>query len=208
MALAKSVTWANVNQAVVSVASTVDVVVDLGRLAAPYNESGQLLQNSQAVGVLIGPDQASVAHAMDQRELLSDLCGKRISLVIVGRGAYRPRDLESLTGMRVSAEVPHDPAAAAVASGASSGARRLARSVLVKSARRIADSFAGLDERSSRPPDNAADQDNQDNQADESNDPHRTGKADVISSAERTGRDERAARPGDQRPPSSLKVLP
>ncbi|HEY2562804.1 MAG TPA: hypothetical protein VGI44_03765, partial [Acidimicrobiales bacterium] len=77
MALAKSVTWANVNQAVVNVANTVDVVVDLGRLAAPYNESRHLLQNAQAVGVLIGPDQASVAHAMDQRELLSDLCGRR-----------------------------------------------------------------------------------------------------------------------------------
>jgi MinD-like ATPase involved in chromosome partitioning or flagellar assembly len=205
MALAKSVTWANVNQTVVKVASTVDVVVDLGRLAAPYNESRQLLQSAQAVGVLIGPDQASVAHAMDQRELLSDLCGERMSVVIVGRGTYRPRDIESLTGMRVSAEVPHDPAAAAVASGASSGARRLARSVLVKSARRIADSFASRDERSSRPTDNAADHGNK---GDESNDAHRTGKADVISSSARTGRDERAARPGDQGPPSSLKVLP
>jgi hypothetical protein len=202
MALAKSVTWANVNQAVVKVASSVDVVVDLGRLAAPYNESRQLLQNAQVVGVLVGPDQASVAHAMDQRELLRDLCGDRISLVIVGRGAYRPRDLESLTGMRVSAEVPHDPAAAAVASGASSGARRLARSVLVKSARRIADSFASLDERSSRLTDNGADQ------GDESKDAQRIGDADVISSPARTGRDERAARLGDQGPPPSLKVLP
>ncbi len=205
MALAKSVTWANVNQALVKVASTVDVVVDLGRLASPYNESRQLLQNAQAVGVLIGPDQASLAHAMDQRELLVDLCGERISLLIVGRGTYRPRDIESLAGMRVSAEVPHDPAAAAVASGASSGARRLARSVLVKSARRIADSFASRDERSSRPTDNAADQGNQ---GDESNDAHSAGKADVIRSSARTGRDERAAGPGDQGPPSSLKVLP
>jgi hypothetical protein len=204
MARAKSVTWANVNQAVLNLARTVDVVVDLGRLAAPYNESRQLLQKAQAVGVLIGPDQASVAHAMDQRELLQDLCGNRISLVIVGRGAYRPRDLESLTGISVLAEVPRDPAAASVASGASSGARRLARSVLVKSARRIADSFACLDERSSRPTDNAADPDPQ---ADESNNAQRAGKADVISS-ERTGKEERAARSGDQLPPSSLKVLP
>ena len=96
--------------------------------------------------MVIGPDQPAVAHAAEQGEMLRRLCGDRISLMIVGRGTSRSRDIEAATGLRVSAAVPRDPVAAAVASGDSSRARRLARSVLVKSARRIADSFASLDE--------------------------------------------------------------
>jgi hypothetical protein len=145
MALAQSVTRTNVGQGVIAAARDVDVVADLGRLAAPYDDCRQLLRSAETVGVLIGPDPASVAHAVEQREMLTELCGNRISLMIVGRGTCKARDVETATGLRVSAEVPHDPAAAAVASGSSSGARRLARSVLVKSARRIADSFASHD---------------------------------------------------------------
>jgi hypothetical protein len=193
MALAQSVTRANVNQAVVTIASSVDVVADLGRLIAPYDACLQLLQEAEAVGVLIGPDHASVAHAVDQRELLTDLCGERISLMIVGRGACRPRDVESLTGMRVSAEIPSDPAAAAVASGSSGGARRLARSVLVKSARRIADSFAST---------------TQTGQADQIDEARRTAEPNGTGEAGRTNQDERDARPNDQGPPTTLKVLP
>lgn len=146
MALAQSVTRADVNQAVIAAARSVDVVADLGRMAAPYEECRQLLQAAEAVGVVIGPDQPAVAHAAEQGEMLRRLCGDRISLMIVGRGTSRSRDIEAATGLRVSAAVPRDPAAVAVASGDSSRARRLARSVLVKSARRVADSFASLDE--------------------------------------------------------------
>jgi len=205
MTLAQSVTRANVNQAVVTIARSVDVVADLGRLVAPYDACRQLLQEAEAVGVLIGPDHASVAHAIDQRELLTDLCGERISLMIVGRGACRPRDVESLTGIRVSAEIPNDPAAAAVASGASSGARRLARSVLVKSARRIADSFASLDDCSSHRTEKQADRDNHTNQTDQA---RRTAESNVTSATDRTSQDERDASRSDQGPPTTLKVLP
>ena len=70
MALAQSVTRANINQAVIAAARDVDVVADLGRLAAPYEDCRQLLQAAEAIGVLIGPDQASVAHVVEQGELL------------------------------------------------------------------------------------------------------------------------------------------
>jgi MinD-like ATPase involved in chromosome partitioning or flagellar assembly len=208
MALAQSVTRANVNQAVVTIASTVDVVADLGRLAAPYDECRQLLQEANGVGVLIGPDRASVAHAIDQRELLSDLCGERISLMLVGRGACHPKDVESLTGIRVSAEIPNDPAAAAVASGASSGARRLARSVLVKSARRIADSFASVDDRSTRRTEQQAGWDNQAMQAHPSDQARRTAESTVTGTTDRTRQDDCDAVPRDEGPPTTLKVLP
>jgi len=115
MALAQSVTRTNVSQGVIAAARHVDVVADLGRMAAPYDDRKQLLRSAKAVGVLIGPDPTSVAHVVEQREMLSDLCGKRISLMIVGRGTCRARDVENATGLRVSAQVPHDPAAAAVA---------------------------------------------------------------------------------------------
>lgn len=199
MTLAQSVTRANVNQAVVTIARSVDVVADLGRLVAPYDACRQLLQEAEAVGVLIGPDHASVAHAVDQRELLTDLCGERISLMMVGRGACRPRDVESLTGMRVSAEIPNDPAAAAVASGSSGGARRLARSVLVKSARRIADSFATTDQ---------TDRTSQTDQTDQTDEARRTVETNVTSATDGASQDERDARPSDQGPPTTLKVLP
>lgn len=201
MARAQSVTRANVNQAVVNIASGVDVIADLGRLAAPYDDCRQLLQEAEAVGVLIGPDHASVAHAIDQREMLNDLCGERISLMIVGRGACRPRDVESLSGIRVSAEVPHDPMAAAVASGASSGSRRLARSVLVKSARRIADSFASLGVNSSRPTTDPTGPTEQSNRA-------RPARAANVDVGGRISQDEYDANPNDQGPPTTLKVLP
>jgi hypothetical protein len=204
MTLAQSVTRANVNQAVVTIARSVDVVADLGRLAAPYDECGQLLREAQAVGVLIGPDQASVAHVVDQRELLTDLCGGRISLMIVGRGACRPKDVESMTGIRVSAEIPNDPAAAAVASGTSSGARRLARSVLVKSARRIADSFASVDDSSSSRTDGKAVGNKQPSQSDRTSDAQRVDESNVTSTTSRASQ----ANPNDQGPPTTLKVLP
>jgi hypothetical protein len=207
MTLAQSVTRANVNQAVATIASTVDVVADLGRLAAPYGECRQLLQEATAVGVLIGSDNASVAHAVDQRELLIDLCGERVSFMIVGRGQCRPRDIQSLTGIRVSAEIPNDPPAAAVASGASSGARRLARSVLVKSARRIADSFASFDDHSSRQGEKQASRDNQTDQSDQRDQAPRTGQSNGTSATGRTSQDESDAGPGDQGL-QALKVLP
>jgi hypothetical protein len=238
MALAQSVTRANVNQAVISAARDVDVVADLGRLAAPYDECRQLLQTADAVGVLIGPDPASVAHAVYQREPLEKLCGERISIIIVGRGTYRVRDVETRTGIRVSAEVPHDPVAAAVASGASNGSRRLARSVLVKSARRIADSLAeiddsagmSLDDRSDRRPDIQTLQEDHANlnartdragQGDRANRSARTDRANrtdprgdiddanqTSSSAARTSHDEADSGLDDQGPPTTLRVLP
>ncbi len=106
MALAQSVTRADVNQAVIAAARSVDVVADLGRMAAPYEECRQLLQAAEAVGVVIGPDQPAVAHAAEQGEMLRRLCGDRISLMIVGRGTSRSRDIEAATGLRVSAAVP------------------------------------------------------------------------------------------------------
>jgi hypothetical protein len=208
MTLAQSVTRANVNQAVVAIANTVDVVADLGRLAPPYDECRQLLQEADAVGVLIGSDHASVAHAVDQRELLSDLCGERVSLMMIGRGACRPKEVESLTGIRVSAEIPNDPAAAAVASGASSGARRLARSVLVKSARRIADSFASDDDLPTQRFEKQVGLDTQGIQAHQTDKTRRTAESNVAKTTDRRTQDECNASPSDQGPPATLKVLP
>jgi MinD-like ATPase involved in chromosome partitioning or flagellar assembly len=225
MALAQSVTRANVNQAVISAARDVDVVADLGRLAAPYDECRQLLQTADAVGVLIGPDPASIAHAVSQRELLEDLCGERISLIIVGRGTYRVRDVETRTGIRVSAEVPHDPVAAAVASGASNGSRRLARSVLVKSARRIADSLVEIDDPAGMSLDDSADPsfddrtggrpDIQTVQGDRTDRAYRADPRGDIdeasqtsSSARRASHDEADSGLDDQGPSTTLKVLP
>lgn len=211
MTLAQSVTRANVNHAVVAIARSVDVVADLGRLAVPYDECRELLQEAAAVGVLVGPDHASVAHAIDQRELLTDLCGERLSLMIVGRGACRSQDIESLTGIRVSAEIPNDPAAAAVASGMSGGARRLARSVLVKSARRIADSFASLDNCLSHQAQKRADEDNQTSETNRTNQTDQAGRtvdSNVTGATDWASQDERSPDPSDQGLPATLKVLP
>jgi MinD-like ATPase involved in chromosome partitioning or flagellar assembly len=202
IALAQSVTRANVNQAVIAAARSVDVVADLGRMAAPYEECRQLLQAAEAVGVVIGPDQAAVAHAAEQGEMLTRLCGDRISLMVVGRGTSRSRDIEVATGLRVSAEVPHDPAAAAVASGTSSGARRLARSVLVKSARRIADSFASLDKGES---------DCLDDRQSSDQETAATGQSGIRTQAvstDSTGSGEAGPRLDEPEGPTTLKVLP
>ena len=204
MALAQSVTRANVNQAVITAARDVDVVADLGRLDAPYGDCSLLLEAAEAVGLLIGPDQASVAHAAEQRAMLTRLCGDRISLLVVGRGMCRPREVETATGLRVSAEVPRDPAAAAVASGTSSGTRRLARSVLVKSARRIADSFASLNEGDSpRLGDRSESDSGQENAATgQSSSETRAGATDPNSQVDA------GARLDEPEAPTTLKVLP
>lgn len=207
ISLAQSVTRDNVNQAVVNVAGAVDVVADLGRLMAPYDDRRELLQEARAVGVLIGPDHASVAHAVDQRELLTELCGDRISFLLVGRGTCGPGDVESLTGIRVLAEVPIDPAAAAVASGATNGARRLGRSVLVRSARRIADSFASMDGRRRGPRTETGHTDHA-NHTDQPVQSWRPAEPDRSDPTGWSRQDEGKESSADSESSSTLKVLP
>ncbi len=142
---------AGVHRALLRLSAHLDVVVDAGRLVPPYDACRSLLEAADVVGVVIGSDAVSLAHASDQHQLLNELCGGRVSLLVMGRGPYRVRDIEALTGIRVTAQLPYDPAAAAVASGVSSNVRRLARSPLVISARRIATAFASPTGRGSTP---------------------------------------------------------
>ena len=63
--------------------------------------------------------------------------------MVVGNGSPSGDDVGSFVGIPSLGDVPRDPAAAAVASGASGAGRRLERSRLLASARRIADALAG-----------------------------------------------------------------
>jgi hypothetical protein len=118
------------------------VVVDLGRAPSSGGSPGTWLERCDTSILVIGGDAASALHARSHAARLSDLTGGRLALVVVGPGSRDSTEIGTFTGIRALGDVPFDPRSAAVASGASGAARRLARSALLASARRLADRLA------------------------------------------------------------------
>jgi hypothetical protein len=115
-----------------------DLLVDAGRLLLEQDRTGEWLDSSDTVVVVIRSDAPSVLKVADRSVALRARCGERVSLVVVGRGDYDNLAIEQFTGIPVIGRVPFDSAAAAVAAGEDGRSRKLARSLLVASARRLA----------------------------------------------------------------------
>ncbi len=118
-----------------------DVLVDLGRVGAERPTPGAWLEHSDAVVVVARADAASALQLREQSSALVGACPGPIGLAVIGVGGHRARHLSSFTGIPLMCEIPHDPVAAAVASGSDPRARRLHRSALLVASSRLA---AGL----------------------------------------------------------------
>jgi hypothetical protein len=122
-----------------------DLLVDAGRLLLEQDRTGEWLDSSDIVVVMLRSDAPSVLKVADRSVALRARCGERVSLVVVGRGDYDNHAIEQFTGIPVIGRVPFDPTAAAVAAGEGGGSHRLSRSLLVASARRLAVVLGGPD---------------------------------------------------------------
>ena len=119
-----------------------DVIVDLGRLHLGAPETQMWLGLSETVCILLRSDAASVGHARVRAEAVRESCGGRLLLAVVGNGPYSTPEIEHFLGTADTIEIADDPSAAAVLTAGRGTERRLARSSLVKSARRLAQALA------------------------------------------------------------------
>ena len=115
-----------------------DLLVDSGRLLLDRSRTGEWLDSSDTVVVVVRGDAPSLLKVGDRSDALRARCGQRVSLIVVGGGAYDDGAIEQFTGIPVIGRVPFDPATASVAAGEAGGSHRLSRSLLVASARRLA----------------------------------------------------------------------
>lgn len=129
-------------RAIVHASQTTDIIVDLGRLLPNFESADAVLHAAEVTCIVARPDAASVMHVRDRTESLVAVCGRRLRLVVVGRGAYSPTEIERFSGIPVVGRVPYEPTAAAVVAGEWGTGRRLARSSLIMAARRIGVSIA------------------------------------------------------------------
>jgi hypothetical protein len=112
-------------------------VVDLGRFAPGDGVTESWLACSDAALLVVRGDASGAVHLRDRSARLADACHGRIGVVAVGAG-YTSHDMAAFAGITAVADIPFDPGAAEVASGAAGSARRLDRSLLWMSAARLA----------------------------------------------------------------------
>jgi hypothetical protein len=137
----------------VAQSGSTDVIVDLGRLHLGSPETRMWLSQSATVCLLLRSDAASIGHARDRAGALREMCGGCLLLVVVGKGPYSMPEIERFLGVTDIIEIPDDRGAAAVLTERRGSERRLARSALVKSARRLAHTIAGPEPESPAPGD-------------------------------------------------------
>jgi hypothetical protein len=114
------------------------VVIDLGRLPHAMEATDGWLEAADWTVVVVRDDPAGAVRVRNRAaELLARTEG-RLGLVVVGANGFRCRELTELAGLVPLGDVPFDPESAAVASGASGAVRRLDRSQLLATVRRVA----------------------------------------------------------------------
>ena len=135
-----------------------DLLVDCGRMLfdgedgthsdrapgrVPSTDSlGAWLDRSDLVVVVTRRDPPSILKVRERAPRLSERCGDRLRLVVVGRGPHDNAAIQEFTGLPVIGEVPFDILAGQVAAGGDGARRHLSHSQLVVSARRLAVALA------------------------------------------------------------------
>ena len=119
-----------------------DLLVDIGRLPVREDVANRWLGESDEFVLVSRADPASLISVHLRAASLTERCGPKLGLVVVGPRRHTDEEIEAFTGVRLLGRVPWDSKAAAVASGEDGGDRRLSRSRLVASAARIASELA------------------------------------------------------------------
>lgn len=135
--------------------TSVDLIVDLGRLLPVASGVETWLERSTVVVIVARRDAASLFHLRERQVSLRRQCRGRFGLVIVGSGSPNREEIERFTTLPVLGELPHDPNAGRIAGGCPGGTRRLSRSRLVLDAQRLALTLSGVDQPVASRPDRA-----------------------------------------------------
>jgi MinD-like ATPase involved in chromosome partitioning or flagellar assembly len=120
-----------------------DVIADLGRITSDRLVAGNWLERSDVAVIVVRGDAPSILHVKARAAVIRQQSGGRSCLVVVGGSRYSNAEIEEFTGFTVAGNLPFEPEAAAVATGERGGQRRLARSLLVESASRLAHDLGG-----------------------------------------------------------------
>ncbi len=118
-----------------------DVIVDLGRAAAPV--SAPWLRQLSSLLLVVRPTLRGASAA---RSTLGSLGGQThdgcvVSLLLAGDGPYRPAEISDALGVPVAGTIAHDPASARVLTGEAPAGRGFGRSPLMRSARSLAETL-------------------------------------------------------------------
>ena len=118
------------------------VVVDLGRAPRGLTDIGSWLEAGDLSILVVRDDAADALRVRERATELLDRTDGRLGLVVVGGSTFRCQELAEFSGIAALGDVAFDPESAAVASGASGAGRRLERSRLLASARRVGERVA------------------------------------------------------------------
>jgi hypothetical protein len=118
-------------------------LVDLGRLDDDDPVSSSWLELAELSVVVIRGDVSSAVQVRVRAQRLIDSCGGKVAVVVVG-GSHTSRDVAEFTGLLPLADLPSDPSAADLASGAAGGLRRLERSPLWAAVGRLTSALVPL----------------------------------------------------------------
>ncbi|MGP3921313.1 hypothetical protein [Nonomuraea sp. 10N515B] len=114
----------------------VDVILDLGQIGRPDTPM-RLIAASDLVVMLLRPTLRQVAEARPRLDALGRYIGTSVpvALGLVGKGDYSAKQIsETLFGLPVLAEIPHDPKSAAVLSDGKRTRRSIRRASLMRGA--------------------------------------------------------------------------
>jgi MinD-like ATPase involved in chromosome partitioning or flagellar assembly len=117
------------------------VLADCGRVDR-HGPAWPLVARADIVVLVTRPNLAGVEHARSRLRVLDQLHA-RVVLLLVGEGPYPAAEVAASLGCEVVGVLADDPAAADALLSGRSG-RRLSRSLLLRSARTVAEVLCGL----------------------------------------------------------------
>lgn len=118
-----------------------DVLVDVGRLRSP----GPLVAAADVVLVVARPRLDELRPLARRLPGVRRESGGRVGLLLVGERPYRSEEVTRALDVPVVGVLPEDTAAAQALNGMQGGPGRLRRSLLLRTARGVADRLAGTD---------------------------------------------------------------
>ena len=117
-----------------------DVLVDCGRFDHPSPVTSALLELADLVVVVARPTLAGVEHVASRLERLRPAGEGKVGMILIGERPYPAQEVADYLACPVVGVIAHDPAAAESLLSATPSTR-LARSLLLRSARSVTDAL-------------------------------------------------------------------
>lgn len=118
-----------------------DVIADCGRLD-PQSPAGPILRHAELVLLVCEPTKEGVLHLQGRIEALAQQ-GEIPAVILAGEEPYSAQEVQEALGQPAGAAallgvIARDPEAAGLLAGRAGSTRKLARSLLIRSAREVA----------------------------------------------------------------------